>query len=134
MSSALQLFETATLAGSTSPRFLAVFRCRFSLVLAHPTRRTAAQTFLFQNRQGGPMHRRTVERLTGIWGRNAGVVNCIPHRFRHSFGTELLRNTRDIKAVQEALGHADIGSTMGYTELANDRLAQAIQTLSWGET
>jgi len=40
----------------------------------------------------------------------------------------------DIKAVQEALGHADIGSTMGYTELANDRLAQAIQTLSWGET
>ena len=42
---------------------------------------------------------------------------------RGSFGTELLRDTRDIKAVQEALGHADIGSTMGYTELANDRLA-----------
>lgn len=103
---------------------------------AYITKRTdgKAQTFLFQNRQGGPMHRRTVERLTGIWGRNAGVVNCIPHRFRHSFGTELLRNTRDIKAVQEALGHADIGSTMGYTELANDRLAQAIQTLSWGKT
>jgi site-specific recombinase XerD len=103
---------------------------------AYITKRTdgKAQTFLFQNRQGGPMHRRTVERLTGIWGRKTGVVNCIPHRFRHSFGTELLRNTRDIKAVQEALGHADIGSTMGYTELANDRLAQAIQTLSWGET
>ena len=74
------------------------------------------------------------QRLTRIWGRKAGVVNCIPHRFRHSFGTELLRNTGDTKAVQEALGHADIGSTMGYTELANDRLAQAIQTLSWGET
>ncbi len=92
------------------------------------TKRTdgKAQTFLFQNRHGGAMHRRTVERMTGIWGRKVQVVNCIPHRFRHSFGTELLRTTKDIKAVQEALGHADIGSTMGYTELANDRLAQAI--------
>ena len=98
------------------------------------TKRTAgrAQTFLFQNRHGGPTHRRTIERMTGIWGRKAQVVNCIPHRFRHSFGTELLRTTKDIKAVQEALGHADIGSTMGYAELANDRLAQAIGSLSWG--
>jgi len=63
-----------------------------------------AQTFLFRNRTGGPMHRRTVERMTGIWGRRAKVINCIPHRFRHSFGTELLRKTHDIKAVQEGSG------------------------------
>jgi integrase/recombinase XerC len=99
------------------------------------TKRTdgKSQTFLFQNRLGGPMHRRTVERMTGIWGRKAQVVNCIPHRFRHSFGTELLRKTNDIKAVQEALGHADIGSTMGYAALADDRLAKAIGTLAWGD-
>jgi len=92
-----------------------------------------AQTFLFQNRLRGPVHRRPVERMTGIWGRKAQVVNCIPHRFRHSFGTELLRKTNDIRTVQEALGHADIGSTMGYAALADDRLAKAIGTLGWGD-
>jgi integrase len=35
--------------------------------------------------------------------------------------------------VQEALGHADIGSTMGYAALADDRLAKAISTLAWGD-
>lgn len=91
------------------------------------------QTHLFQNRTGGPMRRRTIERLTGIWGRKAGVLTCTPHRFRHSFGTELLRTTRDLKVVQEALGHSDIGSTMIYAQLADDRLAQAIGTLPWAE-
>lgn len=102
-------------------------------LLAYITARTdgKARTFLFQNRTGGPMHRRTVERLTAIWGRKAGVPNCIPHRLRHSFGTTLLRQTRDIKAVQEALGHEDIGSTMGYVALSNERLAEAIGSLSW---
>jgi site-specific recombinase XerD len=47
-----------------------------------------------------------------------------PAIFRHSFGTELPRKTNDIKAVQEALGHADIRSTMGYAALADDRLAR----------
>jgi len=61
------------------------------------------------------------------------IANCIPHRFRHSFGTELLRKTNDVRTVQEALGHADIGSTIGYTALADDRLAKAIGTLAWGD-
>lgn len=89
------------------------------------------QTHLFPNRNGGPMHRRTLERLTGIWGRKAKVPTCIPHRFRHTFGTEMLRRTKDLAAVQEAMAHADMNTTRGYAALADDQLAQAVAQIPW---
>jgi site-specific recombinase XerC len=48
------------------------------------------------------------------WGTEAKVPNCLPHRFRHSFGTEPLVKTRDLRLVHEAMGHEDIGSTAIY--------------------
>jgi integrase len=36
------------------------------------------------------------------------------HKFRATFGTNLLRKGFDIKTVQELLGHKDIQSTMSY--------------------
>lgn len=41
-----------------------------------------------------------------------------PHRWRHSFATELVRDGVDIHVVQRLLGHSSIASTVGYTHLA----------------
>lgn len=52
-----------------------------------------------------------------------------PHRWRHTFATELLRSGVDVHVVQRLLGHVSIASTVGYTHLSLDDLAATIDTL-----
>jgi integrase/recombinase XerC len=40
-----------------------------------------------------------------------------PHRLRHSFASHVLQSSRDLRAVQELMGHASIASTQVYTHL-----------------
>lgn len=54
-----------------------------------------------------------------------------PHKWRHSFATELARSGVDIHVVQRLLGHTHIASTVGYTHLALDDLHAAVAGV-WG--
>jgi site-specific recombinase XerD len=50
-----------------------------------------------------------------------------PHVLRHTFATDLLRETKNIRLTQKALGHASLATTMIYTHVADEELETAVR-------
>ncbi len=85
----------------------------------------ATETALFVNQRGTRLGPRGVQQRVRYWARRQGIdVHVHPHLFRHSFATHVLESSRDLRGVQELLGHADIGTTQVYTHLDFQHLAQ----------
>jgi integrase/recombinase XerC len=83
---------------------------------------------LFVGLGGRPLSVRAVQLRVGAWGRRQGIgVHIHPHMFRHSFATHLLESSGDLRAVQELLGHANIGTTQIYTHLDFQHLASVYE-------
>lgn len=51
------------------------------------------------------------------------------HTLRHRFGTELYRLCRDIRQVQEVMGHADPATTAGYVAIAASKTTKSVNRL-----
>ncbi len=80
---------------------------------------------LFVSSRGTRINPRTVEVRLARWAQEQGAGrNLHPHMLRHSFASHLLESSGDLRAVQELLGHADIGTTQIYTHLDFQHLAQ----------
>jgi integrase/recombinase XerD len=82
------------------------------------------------NNRGTPLSRmgawNSVRKLCLEAGLDAEGIS--PHTFRHSFATHLVEAGADLRAVQELLGHADIGTTQIYTHLDQDYLREVHQS------
>ncbi|HEY2418411.1 MAG TPA: tyrosine recombinase XerC [Steroidobacteraceae bacterium] len=83
---------------------------------------------VFVARNGGPLSPRAVQLRVAARARIQGLPQHVhPHLFRHSFATHLLESSRDLRAVQELLGHANISTTQVYTHLDFQHLARTYE-------
>ena len=83
-------------------------------------------TALFIGQRGTRLSPQAVWQRLRLRSLQAGLAQPVhPHMLRHSFASHLLQSSGDLRAVQELLGHANIGTTQVYTRLDFQHLAQA---------
>ena len=90
-----------------------------------PAQPQAAQA-LFIGRRGTRLTAQSVWQRLKRRSLRAGLATPVhPHMLRHSFASHVLQSSGDLRAVQELLGHANIGTTQVYTRLDFQHLAKA---------
>jgi len=72
---------------------------------------------LFQTTAGRRMNASAIRLLLKDLGDKAGMKNCHPHRLRHTFAVEYLRNDGDIFTLQMILGHSSLDMVRHYLQL-----------------
>ncbi|HEY7353095.1 MAG TPA: tyrosine recombinase XerC [Terriglobales bacterium] len=86
------------------------------LVLSETRRNTPA---LLINRRGGRLTTRSVGRIIKKIAVAKGLSPDVhPHTLRHAFGTHMLEEGADLRAIQEMLGHERLSTTQRYTQLS----------------
>lgn len=78
---------------------------------------------LLINLRGGPLTPRSVGRIVKQIAVRKGLpAEVHPHTLRHAFGTHLLEEGADLRAIQELLGHERLSTTQRYTQLSLQQL------------
>ena len=84
---------------------------------------------MFTALEGKPLGHRYVQRMVDRYARKAGIdKNISPHTLRHSFATDLYRETSKIRLVQKVLGHSDLSTTMVYTHIHDPEVEEALKS------
>lgn len=80
---------------------------------------------LLINRRGGRLTTRSVGRIIKKIAVAKGLSPEVhPHTLRHAFGTHMLEEGADLRAIQELLGHERLATTQRYTQLSMKHVLQ----------
>jgi integrase/recombinase XerC len=99
---------------------LAAYLPARQLVLSDLHKHTPA---LLINQRGGQLTTRSVGRIIKKIAVAKGLSPDVhPHTLRHAFGTHMLEEGADLRAIQEMLGHERLSTTQRYTQLSMKHL------------
>jgi integrase/recombinase XerC len=80
---------------------------------------TKGTSALLINQRGGRLTTRSVGRIIKRIATAKGLSPDVhPHTLRHAFGTHMLEEGADLRAIQELLGHERLATTQRYTQLS----------------
>jgi integrase/recombinase XerC len=80
---------------------------------------------LLVNCRGGRLTTRSVGRIVKKIAVAKGLPSDVhPHTLRHAFGTHMLEEGADLRAIQELLGHERLATTQRYTQLSMKHVLQ----------
>lgn len=83
------------------------------------------ETALFTNRNGSRIGTRQIAKRLEQWAiKHNSPQHISPHMLRHSYASHLLQASRDLRAVQDLLGHENLSTTQIYTKLDLDHLTE----------
>lgn len=83
------------------------------------------QDLLFITRNKQPMNKDSIRLMLNEIGKRANVSDVNPHRFRHTFAIQYLRNGADIFTLKKILGHSTLKMVEAYLSIANIDVASA---------
>ncbi len=88
------------------------------------------QEVIVKGKNGNRLSNSSLKKITEKYLTLAGLNErkITPHKIRHSFASELLKNGNDIRIIQQWLGHEEISTTAIYTHVTFDQLRKV-----WGE-
>lgn len=91
-------------------------------------KRTVQAELLFTTLKGDVINDRYIRAMVKREAQAAGIQKDIhPHTLRHTFASDIYRETKNIRLTQKALGHSDLSSTMIYTHVVDDELEDAMK-------
>lgn len=82
---------------------------------------------LFLSDRKKRISRRMIQTSIGQYLEAAGLNGYSVHKLRHTAATLMYQNGVDVRALQEILGHENIGTTEIYTHVDNYQIRQAIE-------
>jgi integrase/recombinase XerC len=101
---------------------LAAYLPRRQKLLSSSSKASAA---LLINHRGGRLTTRSVGRIIKKIAVAKGLSPDVhPHTLRHAFGTHMLEEGADLRAIQELLGHERLATTQRYTQLSMKHVLQ----------
>ncbi|MGB9072269.1 MAG: tyrosine recombinase XerC [Terriglobales bacterium] len=101
--------------GSARAAFAAYLPWRLQLLATLKKTNSA----LLVNQRGGRLTTRSVGRIVKRIAVARGLSPDVhPHTLRHAFGTHMLEEGADLRAIQELLGHERLATTQRYTQLS----------------
>jgi integrase/recombinase XerC len=102
--------------GDSVKSALAAYQPQREQLLAERRKSTNA---LLINKRGGRLTTRSAGRIVKkIAVAKALPPDVHPHTLRHAFGTHMLEEGADLRAIQEMLGHERLSTTQRYTQLS----------------
>ncbi|MCK5827015.1 tyrosine-type recombinase/integrase [Candidatus Bipolaricaulota bacterium] len=90
---------------------------------------TGSPQSVFTTKEGGKLDPRYIQRMVKRYAVKAGIKKDIsPHTLRHTFATDLYRETTNIRLTQKALGHSNLATTQIYTHIVDEELEGALKS------